>query len=114
MALKKQIQSRAGFLLEYWRIGDWRIFMQHNIMDICLIPYLSSKTRENGLEPINEEIRKVRVFDAVNKIDPEKSKFGFSEHFSPAALESAGKDIYKLMYQYIKDHVPEFAGAEDV
>ena len=114
MALKKQIQARAGFMLEYWRIGDWRISMQHKIMDICLIPYLSSKTRVDGLEPVNEEIRKIRIFDAVNKIDAARSIYGFSEHFSPEALEAAGIDIYKIMYQYIKDHVPEFDGAMDV
>ena len=114
MALKKQILARAGFMLEYWRIGDWRITMQHRIMDISLVPYLSSKTRTDGLEPVNEEIRKIRVFDAVNKINPLKSTLNYSNHFSPTALESAGVDIYKIMYQYIKDHVPEFEGAEDV
>ena len=114
MALKKQILARAGFLLEYWRIGDWRISMQHKIMDICLIPYLTTKTRSDGLDPVNEEVRKIRVFDAVNKVVPEKSVCDFSEHFSPTALEMAGIDIYKIMYLYIKDHVPEFNNAEDI
>ena len=114
MALRKPIQARAGFLLNYWRIGDWRISMQHKIMDICLIPYLTNKTRSDGLDPVNEEIRKIRVFDAVNKVVAERSVFDFTEHFSPTALESAGIDIYKIMYQYIKDHVPEFVDAEDV
>lgn len=114
MALRKPIQARAGFVLEYWRIGDWRISMQHQIMDICLVPYLSGKTRADGLDPVNEEVRKIRVFDGVNKLDSTKSTYGFSEHFSPNALESAGIDIYKIMYQYIKDHVPEFSGAEDI
>ncbi len=105
--------SRAGFNMEYWRITDWHIRMTQNLMDITLTPYVSSQTREDGLEPINEEIRKIRVYDDIDKNVPENSTYVYTENFSPQALENAQIDIYKLMYEYIKNNVSEFEGAKD-
>ena len=114
MALKKSIKSRAGFDMEYWRIGSWNINMSQGIMDITLIPYISSDTREGGLSPINEESRKIRIYDRIDKLNPEKSILSYTDNFSPAALENADKSIYQLMYDYIKENVEEFEGAEDI
>ena len=113
MALKKKIKARAGFEMEYWKISDWHIKMAYRVMDITLTPYISSVTRESGMDPVNEEVRKIRVYDDVDKVNPEKSVLNYTNYFSPEALERSKLDIYKIMYQYIKDHVPEFEGAED-
>lgn len=114
MALKKKIKSRAGFDMKYWKIGSWNINMSQRIMDIKLIPYISNETRENGLEPINEEIRKIRIFDRVDKLNPENSMTNYTDYFSPQALDEADESIYRLMYKYIKGNVAEFIGSEDI
>ncbi|MFY9263784.1 MAG: hypothetical protein WAO49_09170, partial [Arcanobacterium sp.] len=71
-------------------------------------------TREGGLSPINEESRKIRIYDRIDKLNPEKSILSYTDNFSPAALENADKSIYQLMYDYIKENVEEFEGAEDI
>lgn len=114
MAIRKTITSRAGFEMDYWKINSWNINMGKNIMDITLIPYISSDTREGGLEPINEEIRKIRIYDRIDKLNPEKTILNYTNNFSPAALENLDKSIYQLMYDYIKENVKEFEGAEDI
>lgn len=114
MALKKTITSRSGFELSYWKIVSWRIDLPRKMVDITLIPFVSSETREEGLEPVNEERRQIKVYDRINNTHPEKSTYNYSENFSPEALEKAGVDIYKLMYEYIKNHVTEFSDAQDI
>lgn len=113
MALQKTIQSRAGFDMEYWKIASWYINMSQNIMDITLVPYISMETRGKGLMPIVEEARKIRIYDRIDKFNPKKSQYDYTDNFSPEALEDSSLDIYKLMYKYIKDNVEEFEGATD-
>ena len=114
MAIKKKIISRAGFEMGYWKITDWRPVMAHNLFEITLTPYVSSQTRADGLEPVHEEIRKIRVYDDINKIHPDKSTFDYTNSFSPQALENSNMSIYELMYKYIKENVPEFQDYEDI
>jgi hypothetical protein len=114
MALKKKIKSRSGINLEYWKIGSWFVDTVHKTVDINLIPYYSSKTRNEGLEPINEEIRKIRAYDLVNKIDEKKSVLLYSDYFSPEAISAKHANIYEIMYLFIKQTNKEFKEAEDV
>lgn len=114
MALQKTIRSRAGFDMSYWKITDWRITMNTGNVDITLTPYISSETRIEGLDPVNEEARKIRAFNKIDKVDPTKSIYDYSNYFSPLALEVSDLDIYKMMYKYIKEKVVEFEGAIDI
>ena len=103
MALHKTIISRAGFEISYWKITNWNIIMSSSIMGIDLTPYVSSETRHNGLDPVIEETRKIKII-----------KNNYINYFSPTALELSPDDIYKIMYTYIKEKVPEFKEAIDI
>ena len=103
MALNKTIISRAGFEMSYWKITNWNITMSQNLMNIDLTPYISIETRQNNLEPVYDERRKIRIIGD-----------DYTNNFSPFALENSDLDIYKIMYNYIKTNVPEFNGAIDI
>lgn len=103
MAIKKDITSRSGITLSYWKISDWRVILSQNSLQITLVPYVSSETRTDGLEPINEEIRKIRVIGE-----------DYNNIFSPEALDKTDISIYKLMYNYIKENIDEFKDSEDI
>ena len=114
MALNKIILSRSGFEMSYWKITDWNIKMSQKTMEITLTPFLSSETRIDGLEPIYDEIRRIRISDVESRRDPSLSTFDYTNNFGPVALESSNLDIYKLMYLYIRKNVPEFEGATNI
>lgn len=103
MALNKTIISRAGFEMSYWKITNWNITMSQNLMNIDLTPYISIETRQNNLEPVYDERRKIRIIGD-----------DYTNNFSPFALENSDLDIYKIMYNYIKTNVIEFDGAIDI
>lgn len=103
MALNKLIMSRSGFEMSYWKIVDWSIILSQGLVNIDLTPYISEQTRQQNLSPVFEERRKIRI-----------SGDDYINYFSPAALEASPDDIYKIMYKYIKEKVPEFQGATDI
>ena len=114
MALNKTIVSRSGFEMSYWKITDWHIIISQNLLNIDITPYISQETRQNNLEPVHDERKKIRVIDKIDFINPTNSTYDYTSYFSPSALEQSNLDIYKIMYNYIKEKVPEFQGAIDV
>ncbi len=109
MALIKEIKTKSGTTVSYWKITDWKINQTAKSMDITLTPYISSSTRSEGYDPVRDEIRKIRATDYINRTS-------YTDYFSPAALESAakeGKSIYQVMYDYIRTQ-DEFKGAENI
>ena len=117
MALKKEIKTRSGFSVSYWKITDWKINQTAKSMDITLTPYISNKTRQEGYDPVRDEVIKVRATDYYIKEGSPSNRTNYTEYFSPTALENAakeGKSIYQVMYEYIKTHNVKFEGAEDI
>ena len=115
MALIKEIESRSGVKVSYWKITDWRINQSGHSVDIVLTPYISNEARLNGYEPLRDEVRKVRAIDYIGH-DGQLVHSNYTDYFSPSALEKAakeGKTIYNIMYEYVKTHAPEFELAED-
>lgn len=113
MALIKKITTRSGIEVSYWKITDWRINQSAKTVDIILTPYVSNQAREEGYEPLRDELRKIRAADYNSKL---KVVDDYSRWFSPRALEEAaakGKTVYNVMYEYIKTIDPEFKWAED-
>lgn len=117
MALKKEIKTRSGFSVSYWKITDWKINQTAKSMDITLTPYISSQTRQEGYDPVRDEVIKVRVIDYYVKEGSPINRTNYTDYFSPIALEKAakeGRSIYEVMYDYIKEHDENFKGAEDI
>ena len=116
MGLIKEIEARAGFVISYWKITDWKINQSAAAIDIILTPYVSNERKQEGYEPVRDEVRKVRASD-YNKGDGyPHNRTDYTDYFSPLALEKAakeGKTIYNVMYEYVKTHAPEFELAED-
>ena len=113
MSLIQDIEARSGITISYWKITDWKISQAGKTVDIILTPYVSSETRENGYDPIRDEVRKVRALDYSHR---GIIKTDYTDYFSPKALEQAaieGKTIYNIMYDYVKANAPEFEGALD-
>lgn len=111
MALLKEITTRSGLTVSYWKITDWKINQSAKSMDITLTPYVSSKTRTEGFEPVRDEVRKIRATDYSNV------RTDYTDNFSPDALDKAAQEnrsIYKVMYDFIKSHNNEFIEAKDV
>ena len=117
MALKKEIKTRSGFSVSYWKITDWKINQTAKSMDITLTPYISSQTRQDGYDPVRDEVLKVRATDYYVKEGSLTNRTNYPDYFSPTALENAakeGRSIYQVMYDYIKEHQKEFVDAEDI
>lgn len=115
MGLIKTIETGAGFSVSYWKITDWKISLSARAIDIILTPYISNEKREQGYEPVRDEIRKVRASDFQNRYGS-YDRTDYTDYFSPEALERAtkeGKTIYNVMYEYVKTHAPEFNLAID-
>lgn len=117
MALKKELNTRSGFSVSYWKITDWKINQTAKSMDITLTPYISSQTRQDGYDPVRDEVLKVRATDYYVKEGSSINRTNYTDYFSPTALENAakeGRSIYQVMYDYIKEHQKEFVDAEDI
>lgn len=115
MGLIKTIETGAGFSVSYWKITDWKINLSARAIDIILTPYISNEKRNQGYEPVRDEVRKVRASDFQNRYG-KFERTDYTDYFSPEALERAakeGKTIYNAMYEYVKTHAPEFNLAVD-
>jgi hypothetical protein len=111
MGLIKKMQSKSGFSVSYWKITDWKINQTAKAIDIILTPYISSEARDEGYEPVRDEIRKIRASDYFVCESHPHNRTEYTDYFSPKALEEAakkGKTIYNVMYEYIVTHAPEF------
>ena len=116
MGLVKNIETRSGIIVSYWKITDWKINLNGKAIDIILTPYISNEKRLNGYDPVHDEIRKVRATDYYKGEGCPYNRTDYTDYFSPSALEKAakeGKTIYNIMYEYVKTHAPEFELAED-
>ena len=116
MGLYQQIMTRSGFIVSYWKITDWKINQNAQVAEIILTPYISNQTRQEGYDPVRDEVRKVRASDYHVQGGSLVDRSDYTDYFSPAALERAakeGKTIYNVMYEYVKTHAPEFELAED-
>lgn len=116
MAIIKEIQTSSGMMVSYWKITDWKINQTAKSVDIILTPYISSQTRINGYDPVRDEVRKIRATDYYVKEGSLANRTDYTDYFSPSALEKSaldGRTVYHIMYDYIKEKQPEFAGAID-
>lgn len=116
MGLIQEITARAGFIISYWKITDWKINLSAKAIDIILTPYISNQSRKDGYDPVRDEVRKVRASDYYRFDGCPENRTDYTDYFSPSALEKAakeGKTIYNIMYEYVKTHAPEFKLAED-
>lgn len=116
MALIKEIKTRSGIIVAYWKITDWKINQSAKSVDIILTPYISSQTRIDGYDPVRDEVRKIRAVDYFVKEGSPLNRTDYTDYFSPDALEKSalkGKTIYHAMYDYIKEKDAEFINAID-
>ena len=116
MGLIQNIETRSGIMVSYWKITDWKISEAAHAIDIILTPYISSSARQNGYDPVRDEVRKIRASDYYKGEGAPVNRSDYTDYFSPKALELAaqeGKTIYNVMYEYIKTHSPEFNLAID-
>lgn len=116
MGLIKEMESSSGIIISYWKITDWKINQTAKAIDIILTPYVSNQKRQEGYDPVRDEIRKVRASDYFKVEGYIHNRLDYTNYFSPEALEQAakeGKTIYNVMYEYVKTHAPEFELAED-
>lgn len=116
MGLIKKQETRAGFTVAYWKITDWKISLAAKSMDITLTPYISNELRKEGYDAVRDEVRKIRATDYFVAEGHKSNRTDYTDWFSPEALEAAaaqGKTVYNVMYDYIKEKHPEFAGALD-
>ena len=116
MGLIKEIESRSGVIISYWKITDWKINQTIKAIDIILTPYISNEKRKEGYDPFRDEVRKVHASDYFKAEGYPNNRSDYTDYFSPEALERAakeGKTIYNIMYEYVKTHAPEFELAED-
>lgn len=116
MGLIQPITTRLGITVSYWKISDWKINQSAKAIDIILMPYVSNELRQEGYDPVRDEIRKVRASDYFIHEGNSLNRTDYTDYFSPEALERAakeGKTIYNVMYEYVKTHAPEFELAED-
>lgn len=117
MALIKEIKTRSGIIVAYWKITDWKINQLAKSIDITLTPYISSQTRIDGYDPVRDEVRKVRAVDYFVEENSPLNRTDYTDYFSPEALAQSalrGKSIYHIMYDYIKNKYIEFADAVDL
>lgn len=116
MGLIKNIETRSGVIVSYWKITDWKINQNAKSVDIILTPYISNEKRKSGYDPFRDEVRKIRISDYYRGENDPVNRSDYTDYFSPEALERAakeGKTIYNVMYEYVKTHAPEFELAED-
>lgn len=117
MALYKEIKTKSGVPVSYWKITDWKINQNAKSVDMILTPYLNQNTRENGYEPLRDEVRKIRATDYFISEGNSMNRTDYTDYFSPTALEKAasdGKSIYQVMYDYIKLKNKDFTESEDI
>jgi hypothetical protein len=115
MALYKDIQTKSGFVLSYWRLTGIELNNEQKYARLIVTPYVSSDARQNGLLPVLGEIRRYTVedIDYANTKYASRTLLDYSDHFTPEKLEVCGLDVYKAAYQYLKG-LPEFEGAIDI
>lgn len=116
MAIIKELTTKSGITVSYWKITDWKINQSAKSVDIILTPYVSSQTRIDGYEPLRDEVRKIRATDYFVKEGSSVNRSDYTDYFSPTALEDGaknGKTVYHIMYGYIKEKYPEFVDASD-
>lgn len=117
MAIIKELTTKSGITVSYWKITDWKINQSAKSVDIVLTPYISSQTRNEGYDPVRDEVRKIRATDYFVKDGSSINRSDYTDYFSPSALEKSAKDgktIYHIMYDYIKEKYPEFTDAVDI
>ena len=117
MALLKEIETKSGVVVSYWKITDWKINMAAKSVDITLTPYVDTKTRQNGYEPVRDAVQKIRATDYYVKEGSPTNRTDYTDYFSPNALNEMAqnqKSIYQVMYEYIKSHVEDFKEAKDI
>lgn len=112
MALIKEITTNYGVTAEYWIIDNLHINRATGAVYVEMVPYVSEAARRAGAEAIVTNKVNVRIEDVVYPEGSEnESIFDYTTFFSAAALEE--QSIYVALYNYVKTHIPEFAGAED-
>lgn len=115
MALYKQITTPSGFTISYWKIQSFELDNVQKTAKIQVAPYVSKESRQGGMEPVDSEKQRITVrdYDYTGTDYAHMTSLDYSDHFSPAVLEAAGMDIYKVMYGYLKT-TDFFEGATDI
>lgn len=115
MALYKEIAAKSGVVLRYWRIGRVEVDNEARLARLAVLPYVSAEARQQGLPYLAGEVRQliIKDYDFSGTEYESRSNLDYTQNFSPAALEKAGKDLYKVAYGYLKG-LPSFAEAEDI
>lgn len=124
MALLKEIISKQGIKLTYWRIGQRIIDPIKKEIHFELLPYIDEQTRRDGHEPFESEKIRVDMYDCSPKLIKVLNDDGieeeqiiqthvFDDYFSPQALEASGKNEVEASYIYAKENLQELADAID-
>ena len=113
MALLKEITTRYGITANYWVINEFNVDRSRGSLLVEIVPYVSQEAREAGASPIMTDKITVRVEDVIYPEGSENESIpDYTDYFSPEALD--GKDIYTVMYEYIRTHIGQFENAENV
>lgn len=114
MALSKRINTSFGFSVSYWVLNEIRIDREKRMVNMTVLPYVNAAAHASGSAPVLSAKMTVKVadIDYTGTEYEDRTCLHYSEYFSPEAL--AGKDVYIVAYQYLKQHVKEFKNAKDV
>jgi len=124
MALYKEVLSKQGVKLSYWRIGKRIMDSTTKEVHFEILPYVNEETRRNGCNYLESAKIRIDMFDnspiVTKDIDvdgTEKEVVTYShvydDYFSPQVLTQTGQNEVEAMYNYIKLNVKELADAQD-
>lgn len=115
MALYKPHTLSDGVTVSYWVLSQFNIDRRARSVQFTLTPYVSQRARERGRDPVEGAQRVCRVENLDYSIDgpyAKQRKMDYDNFFSPDAI--AGKDIYRVVYEYAKIHIPFFENSADI
>ena len=112
MALIKEVTTKEGLTVSYWKIFNIKIDRDKKLATFSLFPWISKATYQSGASPFKLAAVNIRVEDIIYpEGTPYPSILHYTDYFSPEALD--GKEIYATIYQYVKRFIPTFENAED-
>lgn len=100
--LTKNKPNQFGFKTDYWRIAKINIDLEKMCCDIRLHGYISKEAAELKFEPVETKLVRANWDESQ-----------FPQYLSPKALDTSGKNLYQMCYEYVKTKEDIFKHSED-